>query len=319
MVFILRRLKVCITLLFIVSIIVFLLIKIQPVNPFVNMVSADTDPQYIERRMEELGYNDPLPIQYLKWVGRVLQGDLGYSIQYKIPVAELIASRMANSLLLSGTAFILSIVWGCLLGTLTATKQNRMLDRILSTIAFIFISIPSFFLALLIIKVFSYDLGILPPSGLKSPRLSSMQISPFLDTILHIILPVGLLSTIYTATNMRYVRSLMLTEMSQNYMSAMKIKGISRRRLIWLHGFRNILAPVITLMAMQFPALLSGAAVTETIFVWPGIGKLSYDASMSKDYPVVMGVTMVMAVIVIGANLIADILNIVIHPKLRLE
>lgn len=314
-----NRIKVSLILLFIVSVIIFLLIHLQPVNPFVGMISADTDPAFIEQRMEELGLNDPLPQQYLKWAGRVLCGDLGYSLQYKVPVTEMIGSRMINSLILSGTAFLLSAIWGCILGVFSACRKNKKSDRIMSVASFVFISIPSFFISLILIKIFSFDLGLLPPSGITSPRTTGGALSNFLDVVSHMVLPVGLLALIYTATTMRYVRSLMVDVLSKDYISTVRVKGISRFSVIWRHGFRNILAPVVTLLAMQFPALLSGAAVTETIFVWPGIGRLSYEASVAKDYPVVMGITLVMACIVIGANLLSDVLNLFANPRLRMK
>lgn len=313
-----KRIGISVGVLAIISVIIFTLIQLQPGNPFVGMVSADTDPEYIERRMEELGYNDPIPVQYVKWVGRTLQGNLGYSLQYKQKVTTLIASRMKNTLLLSGTAFLFSTVLACLFGVYTAYRRNGIFDRTVTMVSFLLISIPSFFIALLAIKTLSFDLGLLPPSGITTAGARYEGWNKVKDILVHMVLPVGILTLVQASSMMRYVRASMVDVFSQDYMRMAKAKGISRGRMIWVHGFRNILASVITLFAMQFPSLLSGAVLTETVFVWPGIGRLSYEAILAKDYPVVMGVTIVVAAIVVGMNFLADVLNAVVSPRIRM-
>ncbi len=313
----LKRISTSAVILFFVSVIIFTLIQLQPGNPFIGMISADTEPEYIEKRMEELGYNDPIPEQYIKWVKRVSTGDLGYSLQYKTKVSDLIVSRLKNTLLLSGTAFLLSTILSCVIGVYTAYKKNTIFDYVLMGLSFLLFSIPSFFVELLLIKVFSFDLGIFPPSGIITAGSHYQGWNYWKDIFLHMILPVGALTVIQTAAMMRYVRAYMNDVFHQDYMYVAKSKGLTRNRIIWVHGFRNILVSVITLFSMQLPTLISGAVLTETIFMWPGIGKLSYEAILAKDYPVVMGVTIFIAVIVLSMNLIADILGALFNPHIK--
>ena len=308
-----------IIILLIVSVIIFTLIQLQPGNPFDGMISANTDPEYIERRMEELGYNDPIPEQYIKWIKRVFVGDLGYSLQYKVSVTDLIQSRMKNSLILSGTAFILSTVLSCIVGVYSAYKKNTLFDYIIMGVSFVLFSIPSFFVQLLLIKIFSYDLGLLPPSGIITAGSHYSGWMQCIDIMKHMILPVGALTIIQSAAMMRYVRAYMNDIFHQDFMYVAKSKGLGKTRIIWIHGFRNILVSVITLFAMQFPTLISGGVLTETIFSWPGIGRLSYEAILAKDYPVVMGVTMFIAIMVVGMNLFADILGAIFNPHIKLK
>lgn len=314
-----KRIGTSIIILFFVSVIVFTLVQLQPGNPFVGMMSADADPEYAERRMEELGYNDPIPEQYIKWVLRVMEGDLGYSLQYKIKVTELISGRMENSLLLSGTAFILSTVLACIIGVYAAYKKRSVSGVIMTGCAFMLFSIPSFFIELLLIKIFSFDLGLCPPSGIITAGSHYVGWEHWKDVFIHMILPVGSLTMIQAAAMMRYIKAYMNDVFQQEYMHVAKCKGLKKNRIIWIHGFRNILSSSIILFSMQFPALISGAALTETVFAWPGIGRLSYEAILAKDYPVIMGVTIIIAVMVISMNLIADILAAYLNPRIKLN
>lgn len=316
--YLVKRAGISIVMLVIVSVVIFVLIRMQPGNPFVGMVSADTDPAYIEKKMEELGYDAPLAEQYVKWVGRTLRFDLGYSLQYKLPVTELIMSRLKNTLLLSGTAFVLSVLLAAVAGVYTAYQRKGMLDNMLTLVSFVLVSVPTFFSALLLIKYLSFDLGILPPSGIVTSGSSFEGVDRIKDILVHMVLPVGILTVVQAASMMRYIRASMSDIFTQDYIRMARAKGMKNNRLIWVHGFRNALPAVITLFAMQFPSLLSGAVLTETVFVWPGIGRLNYDAILSQDYPVIMGVTIFMAVIIIGMNLLADVLCAVVNPRISI-
>ena len=314
---IMQRIALCAVLFFIISVIVFTLIHLQPGNPFASMVTVDSDPELMNRMMEEYGLNDPIPIQYLKWLGRTLQGNLGNSIQYKVSVSSLIASRMMNSLLLCGSVFCLTCIFSCIIGVYTARKQGLLLDRSLTLLSFGSISVPSFFIALLLIKLLSFDLKLLPPSGLITAGSRAVGWARMQDILKHMILPVGILTVIQTAQCARFIRGQMIDIFQEDYISAAEAKGLSESRVVWAHGFRNGLPTVITLFAMQFPSLLSGTVLTETVFVWPGIGRLNYEAILSRDYPVTMGVTLVIAVLVIVANLLADIASFLLTPQER--
>ena len=314
---IVKRICASAVLFLLVSIVIFTLIHLQPGNPFASMITADTDPELFERRMIEYGLYDPIPLQYIKWLGRTIKGDLGYSIQYKVSVASLIASRMKNSLLLCGAVFALTIIFTCLISVHTARKQSGVLDRTMTVFSFASISIPSFFVALLLIKLLSFDLGLLPPSGIVTAGSKAVGLARVKDILLHMALPVGILTVIQTSQCVRYVRAAMIDVFHEDYISAAEAKGISERRILWVHGFRNALPSVITLFAMQLPGLLSGTVLTETVFIWPGIGRLGYEASLACDYPVTMGVTLVIAALVIAANLFADILSFCLNPQER--
>lgn len=315
--YILQRIAICVILFFLISVIVFTLIHLQPGNPFASMITVDSDPELMNRLMEEYGLNDPLPIQYIKWLSRTIRGDLGYSIQYKVRVTSLIASRMLNSLILCGSVFCLTCIFSCIIGVYTARKQGHLLDRTLTLLSFCSISIPSFFIALLLIKLLSFDLKLLPPSGLITAGSKAAGWAHLQDMLRHMVLPVGILTVIQTAQCARFIRGSMIDIFQEDYISAAQARGYSDARIVWVHGFRNGLPIAITLLAMQFPNLLSGTVLTETVFVWPGIGRLSYEAILARDYPVTMGVTLVIAVIVIAANLLADIASFLLTPQER--
>lgn len=314
---IIKRVCTSLLLFLLVSIVIFTLIRLQPGNPFISMVTVDTDPELLERRMIEYGLYDPIPVQYLKWLGRALRGDPGYSIQYKVSVTSLIASRMQNSLLLCVTVFVLTVGLTCVISVYAARRQNGPLDRTMTVLSFASVSVPSFFIALLLIKLLSFDLKLLPPSGIVTAGSRAVGLAHVKDVVTHMVLPVGILTAIQTAQCVRYVRSAMIDVFHEDYIRAAQTKGISEQRVLWVHGFRNALPTVINLFAMQFPNLISGTVLTETVFVWPGIGRLSYEAILSCDYPVTMGVTLVISTMVIGASLLADILSRCLSPQER--
>ncbi len=305
--------------LFFVSLIIFTLIHKQPGNPYVGMMSPDTDPAFIEERMEEMGYNDPLPQQYAKWLGRVLRGDLGYSIQYGSPALDIVKYRFGNTLLLSGTAFVFSALFALVFGALSASKKNRWQDHLFTVLSFIGISLPTFFMALLLIKTFSFDLALFPPSGMITAGANKTGFAHLFDVARHLFMPVTVLVTTQSVIILRYVRSSMVDVLDQSYIRTARAKGLGRSRTVATHGFRNALVSIITILCTQFPSLLSGAVITETVFVWPGIGRLNYDAILAQDYPLIMAITMLMAVIVVGMNFLGDILNAWADPQIRLD
>lgn len=317
--YMLKRLGSSLMVLFLVSVIIFVLIHLQPGNPFVSMISPDTDPAFVAERMEAMGYNDSLPLQYVKWLGRVFQGDLGYSIQYKVPVMKMIAYRLGNTILLSGTAFVVSTLIALCLGIFSAAQKNCWPDALITVLSFVGISLPTFFMALLFVKIFSYDFALLPPTGMMTPGAKSVGFAHFVDVARHMIMPVLVLVTTHAAILLRYVRSSMVEILRQNYIRTARVKGLGRFRTVVVHGFRNTFVPVITILCIQFPNLLSGAVVTETVFVWPGIGRLNYDAILARDYPLIMAITMVLATFMVVMNLMGDILCSIADPESRLK
>lgn len=317
--FLVRRLAVSILLLLGVTMIIFCIIRLQPGNPFLNMIQYDTDPAFLETKLEEIGYYDPLPEQYAKWLIRVLHFDLGYSIQYRAPVGQLIAERFANTLLLALSSFVISSVISIVVGILSAMYPNSILDSCMTLLSFIGVSIPVFFFGLLLIKVMGYDLGILPFSGIESLNVTYTGIDRALDILRHMILPVTASALTQTAMLLRYTRSAVLSTVSEDYLSTARAKGMTKNQAILHHGLKNARVSIITVLLNRLPDLLSGALIVETIFVWPGIGLLNYEAILNRDYPLIMGVTLLIAVIVIGCNLLADLLYPIADPRIRRE
>lgn len=317
--FILKRIGISILMLFGVSIIIFAIIHLQPGNPFLSMVGVDTDPKFVEIKLREIGYYDPLPIQYLKWLWRTLHLDLGYSLQYNAPVVELIADRFGNTLILSLSSFCISTILAIGIGILSALYPNSIMDRIMTLLAFIGVSIPVFFFGLLLIKVMGYDLKLLPFSGIETLGSTYSGIERVMDIAMHLILPALTCALTQTASLVRYTRASLLETISEDYIKTAMAKGLTKKQAIIRHGMKNARISIITVLCNRIPDLLSGALIVETIFVWPGIGMLNYQAILKQDYPMIMGITLMIAVIVILCNLLADILYSVLDPRIRYE
>ena len=317
--FLLRRLMVSVLLILGVTAIIFCIIRLQPGNPFLNMIQYDTDPAFLETKLREIGYYDPLPVQYGKWLMRTLQFDLGYSIQYRAPVAQLIAERFSNTLLLALSSFCISSVISIAVGILSAMRPNSALDYIATFLSFVGVSIPVFFFGLLLIKVMGYDLGFLPFSGIETLGTSYTGMARALDILRHMVLPVTASALTQTAMLLRYTRSAILSTVSEDYIGTARAKGMTKKQAILRHGLRNARVSIITVLMNRLPDLLSGALIVETIFVWPGIGHLNYQAILNRDYPLIMGITLLIAVIVILCNLLADILYLLVDPRIRYE
>ncbi len=317
--YILKRIGLALVMLLGVTIIVFCIIRLQPGNPFLSMVQFDTDPAFMEAKLREIGYYDPLPIQYGKWLMRALQFDLGYSIQYNAPVTDMITNRFANTVLLATTSFIISTVVAITIGVLSALYPNSIMDHVMTFLAFIGVSIPVFFFGLLLIKFFGYDLRILPFSGIETIGTNYTGIERILDIGKHLILPALTSALTQTATLVRYTRSSLLETVSADYIQTAMAKGRTRKQAIIKHGMKNARISIITVLCNRIPDLLSGALIVETVFVWPGIGLLNYQSILKQDYPMIMGITLLIAVIVIICNLAADILYVVVDPRICYE
>lgn len=289
----------------------------QPGNPYLNMINPNVSPERFQEMMTKLGYYDPIYIKYLKWLGRVLQGDFGYSINYGISVVEVVTPRLINTLILSLFSFSLSIIIAITTGVISAVKKNTIVDNVLTVISLIGISIPAFFFGMILLKIFAIDLKVLPVSGMYSLNESYVGIEKFIDLIKHIILPGLVLALLQTSSLMRFTRSAMIEELKKEYIKTARGKGLSVKKTIWKHGFRNALLPIITILCMEIPSLFSGALLTETIFVWPGVGRLNYEALLNRDYPLIMGLLMFLSLIIIISNIVADILYAIIDPRIK--
>jgi peptide/nickel transport system permease protein len=305
------RLAQVIPTLLLVSMLVFGLQQVMPGDPALLLAGEEADPAVIAQIRTELWLDRPVPVQYVHWLGRILHGNLGYSWRLREPVLELIAQKLPVTAQLGAMAFLIAIAIGVPMGVLSAVKRDTPLDWLANGIGLGGLSIPTFWLGIMMILLFSVDLDWLPPSGYV-PLTVNWQKS--LGTT---IMPAFVLGNAIAAVLMRHTRSAMLQALSQDYVRTARAKGLGERVVVLRHALRNALIPVVTLGALEFGALLSGAVLTEQVFSIPGFGKLIVDAVFNRDYPVVQGVVMVTATVYISLNLLADVLYIFINPRLR--
>lgn len=306
-----KRLLVAIPTLLIISIFVFSLQKLLPGDPILAMAGEERDPAVIEQLREKYHLNDPIPVQYVRWLSGVAQGDLGVSLRTNQPVLELIGQKLPVTIQLAIMSMIFALVIGVPMGILAAVKKNTALDYIANIVALSGLSVPNFWLGIMLILLVSVNLGWLPASGFESFFVDPIR---SLQTML---MPSFVLGTALAATLMRHTRSAMLGVLSSDYIRTARAKGLSPREVILSHSFRNALLPVITLSALLFGELLAGAVLTEQIFTIPGFGKLIVDAVFNRDYAVVQGVVMCTALGFIVMNLVADVLYVLLNPRLR--
>ncbi len=303
-----------------VSILLFTIFQMAPGDPLAQFISQPgMTVEQVERIAESYGVHRHPVQQYFDWVGSIIQGDLGVSFEYRIPVSEAIGYRLFPTFLLSFSALILSLVVAIPAGIVSATKQYSKLDYSLTTFAFFGISIPNFFFALLLIFLISLRLGLLPISGMTT---AGVEYTPFwqaIDILRHLILPMIVLGLSSTATFMRYTRSSMLEVIRQDYIRTARAKGLKERVVIYKHALRNAMIPIITLMGFQLPVLFSGAVITEQVFGWPGMGSLMIDAVYARDYNLLMGINMFLAFLIILGNLLADIAYAFVDPRIRYD
>ncbi len=317
--FLIRRILQSIVILVGVTLVIFFLIHRAPGDPFIQSLNPNVTPEMRERMLNDIGYYDPIYVQYFKWLGQVLQGNLGYSTQFGKPVVAVIMDYLPNTILLGLVSLVISLLISIPAGILSATKRNTPFDYIVTVLSFLGLSIPAFFFGLLLIKWFAYDIPIFPTSGMVSIGQKYVGWDKFVDIAKHMILPALVLSLLNTATFMRYTRSSMIEVIDQDYIRTARAKGLLEKAVIYKHAFRNALISIITVITLSIPGIFSGAVLTETIFVWPGIGRVNYDAISRRDYPLIMGVLLMMAVIILLSNLLADILYAVADPRIRYD
>jgi peptide/nickel transport system permease protein len=301
-----------------VSIIVFFLVNLIPGNPYASMFSPDIPSEQIEAKLHEVGYYDPLPLKYLKWVGRLVRGDLGYSIFYRDKVSAIIYGRMLNTLLLTLSSLAISILIGITTGIYTGRNRHGLADNTVSVLTFIMLSVPSFFFGMLLIKILGGDLRLLPISGMITVTANYKGLDHVLDVIRHMIMPSFVLGLIYSATMLRYTRSSVINIINADFIRSARAHGLSEGHILFKHLLKNILIPIVTVLSLQIPDMLSGALLIETVFVWPGVGRLSYEAVQHRDYPLIMGILLLMALITLISNLIADITYALIDQRITL-
>lgn len=307
-----RRLIQAIVLLFIVSIVTFSLIHSAPGGPAM-LSNPDLSRVQIEQMSEQLGLNDPLPVQYGRWIKQVLQGDLGVSYNTIAPVTSLLGDRLPNTLLLAGTALTISILVAIPLGIVCAVRRNSLLDRFVTSFSFFGISIPVFWLGIMLIVLFSIQLQWLPAGGMSTIG----EDFSLTDRIQHLILPVFVLAMANLAELTRYTRSGMINVLGEEYIRTARAKGLAQKSVILGHAVRNAVIPVVTIIGVLLPRAVSGAAITEAVFSWPGMGSLAVEAATTRDYPVVLGTTLTVATVVVFSSLITDLAYGYLDPRIR--
>ena len=315
--YLLRRLIIAIPILFGISVATFTLGNIAPGDPVTAMLDpkqmANLGPEWIAQRKEALGLNKPAPVRYVIWLKELARGNMGYSYQDGQPVWGKISERIGPTLLLMSTVLILANLIGIPLGLLAAMKQYSVFDYSASFIGFAAVSIPSFFLGLGFIYIFSVQLRWLPTAGMHSVGVDAS----LRDSIEHIILPAATLSLAQAAPLIRYSRASMLESIHQDYITVARAKGLSERTVMLRHALRNVLNPLVTIVALDLPALLGGTVIIEQIFAWPGMGTLAVSSVFGRDYPVIMGITLLGAVTVVASNLLADLIYAVVDPRIK--
>jgi peptide/nickel transport system permease protein len=309
--YIVRRLLMAIPTMIGVSFIVFLSLRLVPGDPAIALAGELATPELIEKVRQDLGLDQPLLVQYTLYIGNVLQGDMGNSIRSSLPVTEEIAVRLPRTLLLTFTSLLVAGLIGIPLGIAAATRPNSAFDIGSMIVALLGISMPIFWLGLMLMILFAvlipqwFNLGgpVLPPTGS--------------GTWQHLVMPVTALAANSMALQARMTRACMLEVLGQDYIRTARAKGQNERTVIYFHALRNALLPIVTIIGLQFGTLLGGAVLTETVFSWPGIGRLLVDAIGYRDYPVIQGTVLVIAVGFVLTNLLVDILYAYLDPRIQ--
>ncbi len=310
--YIVRRILIAIPVLLGITIIDYFIMGLAG-SPLEMIQGARVSKEALEVKKIALGLDQPVYIQYFTWLKELLQGNLGYSIKNYQPVSQMIGTYIGPTLLLMATTLAVSMVIAAPAGIYSAVRQYSPGDYTVVTLSFLGSSIPGFFLSLILIYIFTIKLGWLPSSGMFT--LGAEKTAG--DVIKHMIMPVIVLATSMAGTNIRYIRSAMLEILQKDYLRTAKAKGIGRFLVINKHALRNAMLPIITVFGMEIPVLFGGAIIIEQIFSWPGLGLMTMSAIINRDYPVIMGVCLMSAIVVMAANLLTDILYAVVDPTIK--
>lgn len=319
----LRRIFQSVPILLILSIMLFAMVRAAPGGP---LSAAYRNPNITKEQIEllkhQLGLDLPLPVQYARWIGDLLQGDLGDSIKFKRPVSDMIIERIPNTFILVGVSFSVTLIVALPVGIISARKPYSLFDYLATTLTFIGQSIPVYWLGLALILVFYVTIQnpvtgtpLFPAGGMRTiGEEKSMS-----DLAWHLVLPVVALSASWAAWYSRFLRSSLLDVLHEDYVRTARAKGVSDRLVYYKHALRNAILPLVTLVALDLPSLFAGALFIETIFAWPGMGRLFWDAARGRDYPVLLGVVMINAVLIIVCNILADIFYGLLDPRVKYD
>jgi peptide/nickel transport system permease protein len=313
--FLVRRLLLLVPVLMGVSVIVFLVLHLAPGDPAEIMLGPQATQEDRLRLRAELGLDDPLSRQYARWLGHVVRGDLGRSLWMRRPVLGEVLARYQATLILTGSALLLSSVGGVVLGILSARWPNSLLDRASAVASLFGASMPVFWLGIVLMVIFSLTLGWLPASGMFAPYGGG----DLVDLLKHLVLPAITLAAASVTIVARLTRAAMLDVLGQDYIRTARAKGLVERRVVARHALRNALVPIVTVIGVQAGYLLGGAVLTETVFAWPGVGTLMVQGILARDIPLVQGCVLVVALTFVLVNLAVDLLYVWIDPRIRHE
>lgn len=310
--YILKRFTIAIPVLIGITVIDFFIMSIVG-SPLEILQGARVSQEAVAVKAVNLGLDKPLYIQYFVWLKELLEGNMGYSLKSYLPVTEIIGSHIGPTLLLMGSSILVSMLIAVPAGIYSAVKKYSKGDYAIVTMSFLGSSIPGFFLSLLLIYIFTIKLRWLPSSGMSSLGESS----GVWDIMQHMIIPVIVLAVSMAGNNIRYIRSAMLEILEKDYLRTARAKGMNYFRVVYLHALRNALIPIVTVVGLQIPVLFGGAIIIEQVFSWPGLGLVTMNAIINRDYPVIMGVCLMSAIVVLAANIITDILYAIVDPTIR--
>lgn len=314
--FILKKLAMMIPMLIVISLVVFLGLRSTGIDPITFMVPPEVQsqsPEIVEQLREDLGLNDPLLMQYLRWLGNILHGDLGLTNKGE-DIAGIIADRLPYTLELSLYAMLFSSILGIGIGIISAIRQNGIIDYIGRVLAVLGQAVPQFLVGILMIWIFSIKMGIFPAANRVSPNATNA----FVDAFMHLFLPVATLTIGMVAVLMRYARNTMLDVLNSDYIKTARSKGIPEWKVYLKHGFRNAMKPVLVILMFRIPALIGGSVVIESVFSYPGIGTSMTNAITNMDYNLVLVITLIIAAVMLIASFMVDVLNALLDPRVRL-
>ncbi|SMP43233.1 peptide/nickel transport system permease protein [Sphaerochaeta associata] len=312
-----KRLLISIPVIIGITILSFIIMKLSPGDPLANFINPSIDMADLEKSRQALGLNDPLYVQYFKWIGQVAKGNFGYTYSGNHSISGLILERLPNTVILTLSAFVMSFVVGIPLGVIGAVKKNTRTDYGITLMSLVGVAIPSFFFGLLVIYVFALMLGIFPSGGMVNIRAGYTGFAYYTDILHHLVLPAVVLSLGNIASVSRFTRSNMLDILKEDYIRTAKAKGLRNKAVIYRHALRNALIPVVTIFGLSIPFLFSGAYITESIFNWPGMGQLGIRAIQDREYGIIMALNLITATLVLTGNLISDILYAIVDPRIR--
>jgi peptide/nickel transport system permease protein len=316
--YVLVRLAQLLPIVFVIVVVNFFLIRLAPGDPIAYIIGdAAVSPESVAELRSKLGLDDPLLRQLLIYLGNLAQGDFGYSFVSRQPVIEVILARLPATLLLMITQYVLAIVAGLMLGVISARRQGSALDTAVTMISVVGYAMPVFWLGQMLMLIFANKLGWFPAQGMLSLRYDLGPFAKALDIAHHLVLPAITLAFFNLALITRLTRANMLQVLRLEYVVFARSKGLGERTVVYKHALRNAVLPVVTIIGMNFKTLITGAVLTETVFAWPGLGRLTYDAIYARDYPVLMAMFIFVGLLVVIANLITDIAYASLDPRIR--